>query len=160
MQVSKKSKSGGGIRSKKAAAELARLAAMDPERRREEEIKKAMRESERATQLQKRLENTMRKVVSVTGSDLGKLVLPIPQSMLQPHLGHISPALCCMSGSRGVVENRVQNHPQAIAGCRDRPSFPMLNKARDDPSTLGPPESVVLQKVMHVCNGFTRVLPC
>ncbi len=64
LQVSKKAKAGSGIsRSKKAAAEAARLAAMDPERRREEEIKKALRESERATQLQKRLENTMRKVL-------------------------------------------------------------------------------------------------
>ena len=62
VQPSKKAKGGGTSRSKKAAAEMARLAAMDPERRREEEIKKALRESEKATQLQKRLENTMRKV--------------------------------------------------------------------------------------------------
>ena len=62
VQASKKAKGSGASRSKKAAAEMARLAAMDPERRREEEIKKALRESEKATQLQKRLENTMRKV--------------------------------------------------------------------------------------------------
>ncbi|KAK9845568.1 hypothetical protein WJX84_003443 [Apatococcus fuscideae] len=61
IQASKRAKGGGTSRSKKAAAEMARLAAMDPERRREEEIKKALRESEKATQLQKRLENTMRK---------------------------------------------------------------------------------------------------
>lgn len=62
VQASKKAKGAAASRSKKAAAEMARLAAMDPERRREEEIKKALRESEKATQLQKRLENTMRKV--------------------------------------------------------------------------------------------------